>query len=223
MDFVKTRFVVLHIFLSFLLVSCSDSDTSAEVSENGIADTQDIRVSFSSKEVEVGEELTISYVVDDGQRNKRVPATIHWGDITDDRLSANQSSISHIYRQDGTFNISIQPDGGEKVRVGTVKVNEVQQPAASSQSPAVTLSANLDTISIQAGVSGMLNVLTNDTGVGLTLISVTSTTVSVTPFDAMGNVRIGATVAPGTYNVNYVIQDSSANTANGTITVTVTL
>jgi len=124
---------LLVAFSVFFLASCSDSKTSSENAEAevSISETQKVKVSFSSESVEVGEKLTLTYSVDDGQderqRNKPIYATIHWGDITDDRLSINETEISHTYSKAGTYNISIQPDGGEKVRVGTVVVVEPEE------------------------------------------------------------------------------------------------
>lgn len=132
MNFFK---ICLFVFATLFLYACSDGDTSSE--DTSVTETIDgIQVTFSSSTVEVGEELVIAYTVIDPETNLPVSATIRWGDVTDDRLSINETSISHIYNSAGTFNIAIQPDGGETQVIGSVIVTPA--PVDSVSSSAVT-------------------------------------------------------------------------------------
>ena len=63
--------------------------------------------------------------------------TLHWGDITDDRVRDGMT-VQHIYSTAGTYKIALHSDGGEKVVVATMVIEEAiasrQQPTSCTTS-----------------------------------------------------------------------------------------
>ena len=136
----RRLFFVFISIVSIFLAACSDNDTSTDTSDSNSTTVTTangpMTISFSSATAEAGQAISLSYSLDDGRdksladRSKPVAGTIHWDDGKDDRLSAQGGTISHTYNQAGIYNIHIQPDGGEKVPVGTVVITAAATAAA---------------------------------------------------------------------------------------------
>ncbi len=120
---------VLLVSIILILAGCSDdSDTStggdsADVTENGgaiITNEGGLLLVEVEDQATAGSTINLRYILRDAAGLDQ-PGTLFWNDNTSSRIRGT-GSINHIYREPGTYRIAIQPDGGERVVVGSVVV-----------------------------------------------------------------------------------------------------
>ena len=124
--------ILLFLFLSACGGGNSSSENSAANSEGSSTSMETpngtLSVNFSRSSASVGESVSVVYQLDDGRskdanvRQRPVAGIIHWDDGTDDRLSPQGGTITHVYSQPGTYRVHIQADGGQRQQVGVITV-----------------------------------------------------------------------------------------------------
>ena len=123
-SFIKTA--LLFVALSFI-TACSDSDSSSEnsTSQTDTSTIDGVTVSFSQTKIRAGDVVTVSYDLGTTNAKSRskegLTGTIRWGDVTETRIRGT-GKARHRYKPAGSYNVSVQVDGGKSQRFGTTPI-----------------------------------------------------------------------------------------------------
>ena len=124
---VKMRYLFISLFMS-LIAACGGGNSSSENSESSNNDTSNsgvvvVKASLSVTTANVGEKVVVTYDLRDGSsKTKKIAGTIHWGDVTGERVSG-RGTVSHSYTEAGEYSVNLRIDDGSVKKLGKVTIN----------------------------------------------------------------------------------------------------